>query len=41
MIGERLKNLPDSTIQTLFAMLSSSCPHLLSHDLVKEVRMAS
>lgn len=36
-IGAQLKSLPDTTIQTLFAMLSSSCPHLLSHDLVKEV----
>ncbi|KAI9455849.1 hypothetical protein F5148DRAFT_1324597 [Russula earlei] len=35
-IGTQLKSLPDSTIQTLFAMLSSSCPQLLSHDLVKE-----
>ncbi|KAH9968925.1 hypothetical protein BC827DRAFT_1121860 [Russula dissimulans] len=35
-VSVQLKSLPDSTIQTLFAMLSSSCPHLLSHDLVKE-----
>jgi hypothetical protein len=39
VFGAQLKRLPDSTIQTLFAMLSSSCPHLLSHDLVKEVRI--
>jgi hypothetical protein len=39
VVGAQLKSLPDSTIQTLFAMLSSSCPHLLSHDLVKEVRI--
>ena len=39
VIGAQLKSLPDYTIQTLFAMLSSSCPHLLSHDLVKEVRI--
>jgi len=38
-IAAQLKRIPDSTIQSLFAMLSSSCPHLLSHDLVKEVRM--
>jgi hypothetical protein len=38
-VSVQLKSLPDSTIQTLFAMLSSSCPHLLSHDLVKEVRI--
>ncbi|KAF8507065.1 hypothetical protein F5888DRAFT_1647422 [Russula emetica] len=35
-IAAQLKSIPDSTIQSLFAMLSSSCPHLLSHDLVKE-----
>jgi hypothetical protein len=34
-----LKNLPDPIVQTLFTMLRSSCPHLLSHDLVKEVRL--
>jgi len=39
VISAQLKSLPDYTVQTLFAMLSSSCPHLLSHDLVKEVRM--
>jgi hypothetical protein len=39
VIGAQLKNLPDSTVQTLFAMLSSSCPDLLTHDLVKEVRI--
>lgn len=38
-IATQLKRTPDSTIQSLFAMLSTSCPHLLSHDLVKEVRM--
>jgi hypothetical protein len=37
--GAQLKGLSDPTIQMLFAMLSSSCPHLLSHDLVKEVRI--
>lgn len=31
-----LKNLPDAIVQNLFTMLTSSCPHLLSHDLVKE-----
>ena len=36
-IAAQLKRIPDSTIQSLFAMLSSSCPHLLSHELVKEV----
>ncbi|KAI0001984.1 hypothetical protein BJV77DRAFT_970588 [Russula vinacea] len=36
IIGARLERLPDSRIQSLFAMLSSSCPHLLSHELVKE-----
>ncbi|KAH9064176.1 hypothetical protein EDB87DRAFT_1599655 [Lactarius vividus] len=36
VVATGLKKLPDSIIQTLFAMLSSSCPHLLSHDLVKE-----
>lgn len=40
VLGPRLKRLPDSTIQTLFAMLRSSCPHLLSHELVKEVRLS-
>jgi hypothetical protein len=40
-IAAQLKGIPDSTIQSLFAMLSSSCPHLLSHDLVKEVRMVN
>ena len=39
VIDAQLKSLPDYTIQTLFSMLSSSCPHLLSHDLVKEVRL--
>jgi hypothetical protein len=39
VVGPQLKSLPDSTIQTIFAMLSSSCPHLLSHELVKEVRL--
>jgi hypothetical protein len=38
-IGAQLERLPDSRIQSLFAMLSSSCPHLLSHELVKEVRI--
>jgi hypothetical protein len=38
-IDAQLKRLPDATIQSLFSMLSSSCPHLLSHDLVKEVRI--
>ncbi|KAH9025850.1 hypothetical protein EDB85DRAFT_1981342 [Lactarius pseudohatsudake] len=36
VVATGLKKLPDSIVQTLFAMLSSSCPHLLSHDLVKE-----
>ncbi len=36
--ASELKNLPDPTVQSLFTMLNSSCPHLLSHDLVKEVR---
>ncbi|KAI0257514.1 hypothetical protein BJV78DRAFT_1116630 [Lactifluus subvellereus] len=36
VVGPQLKSLPDSTTQTLFAMLRSSCPHLLSHELVKE-----
>ncbi|KAI0307845.1 hypothetical protein B0F90DRAFT_1677748 [Multifurca ochricompacta] len=36
VVGARLKILPDSTIQTLFAMLGSSHPELLSHELVKE-----
>ncbi|KAH9025060.1 hypothetical protein EDB84DRAFT_1564190 [Lactarius hengduanensis] len=36
VVAAGLKKLPDSMVQTLFAMLSSSCPHLLSHDLVKE-----
>lgn len=40
-IAAQLKRIPDSTIQSLFAMLSSSCPHMLSHDLVKEVRMVN
>jgi hypothetical protein len=40
VIGAQLTSLPDYTVQMLFTMLSSSCPHLLSHDLVKEVRMA-
>ncbi|KAH9004405.1 hypothetical protein EDB86DRAFT_3072718 [Lactarius hatsudake] len=35
-VAAGLKKLPDSIVQTLFTMLSSSCPHLLSHDLVKE-----
>lgn len=39
VVGAQLKSLPDYTIQTLFAMLSSSCPHLLSHDLVSQVRI--
>lgn len=37
VVAAGLKNLPDSIVQTLFTMLTSSCPHLLSHDLVKEV----
>jgi len=37
VVDAQLKSLPDLTIQTLFAMLNSSCPHLLSHDLVKEL----
>ncbi|KAH9082037.1 hypothetical protein EDB83DRAFT_2512840 [Lactarius deliciosus] len=36
VVAAGLKKLPDSIVQTLFTMLSSSCPHLLSHDLVKE-----
>ena len=40
VVAAELKNLPDSIVQILFTMLSSSCPHLLSHDLVKEVRLA-
>ena len=40
VVAAELKNLPDSIVQTLFTMLTSSCPHLLSHDLVKEVRLA-
>ncbi|KAI9460835.1 hypothetical protein BJY52DRAFT_1185679 [Lactarius psammicola] len=36
VVAAGLKKLPDSIVQTLFAMLSSSCPHLLSHELVKE-----
>ena len=39
VVGSQLKSLPDNTIQTIFAMLSSSCPHLLSGELVKEVRL--
>lgn len=39
VIGAQLQSLSDYTVQMLFAMLSSSCPHLLSHDLVKEVRI--
>src|SRR6266702_5097508 len=39
VVAAELKKLPDSIVQTLFTMLSSSCPHLLSHDLVKEVRI--
>jgi hypothetical protein len=38
VVGSQLKSLPDNMIQTIFAMLSSSCPHLLSSELVKEVR---
>ena len=34
-----LKNLPDPIVHSLFTMLNSSCPHLLSHDLVKEVSL--
>jgi hypothetical protein len=41
VIGAQLQLLPDPTIQLLFSMLSSSCPHLLSHDLVKEVRLVN
>ena len=41
MVGAQLERLPDSTMQVLFAMLSASCPNLLSHDLVKEVRMVN
>jgi hypothetical protein len=37
VVCRQLESLPDSTIQTIFAMLSSSCPHLLSHELVQEV----
>lgn len=39
VFAPKLKNLPDPIVQTLFTMLRSSCPHLLSHDLVKEVRL--
>lgn len=39
VFATQLKNLPDPIVQTLFTMLESSCPHLLSHDLVKEVRL--
>ena len=39
MVGAQLERLPDSTMQVLFAMLSASYPDLLSHDLVKEVRI--
>jgi hypothetical protein len=38
-VGAELKNLPDPIVQTLFTTLSSSCPDLLSHDLVKEVHL--
>jgi hypothetical protein len=34
-----LKNVPYPILQSLYTTLSSSCPHLLSHDLVKEVRL--
>jgi hypothetical protein len=38
VIGSQLKSLPDNMIHIIFAMLGSSCPHLLSSELVKEVR---
>ncbi|TFY56405.1 hypothetical protein EVG20_g8934 [Dentipellis fragilis] len=35
-IGDWLRMLPDDMIPKIFAMLRSSCPSLLSHELVKE-----
>ncbi|KAH9982511.1 hypothetical protein BGW80DRAFT_1555627 [Lactifluus volemus] len=41
VIGSQLKSLPDNMIHIIFAMLGSSCPHLLSSELVKEYFLRS
>lgn len=36
-VKKQLKSFPDSIVSKIFAMLRMTCPHLLSHDLVREV----